>query len=317
MKHVSTRLLTALLAILAAAPAGAQLRSFAAASENDSYNFWIPIASRPDVEYTNGLELRMELGGAPLWGRLFRAPCASADSTCLSTELRFGQKIFTPRLDSPALSPGERPYAGWLYLSAAGSVEEARVRRTAGAEVGVTGPPSQGEWVQTTFHEMGGFRPPLGWRGQLRTEPGIVVRYGEEYIAAELRPAGIRVAEVMPYWGGAAGNVRTGVHAGVRLRAGYAVPRPWGRAAPGISVYAAAGARAEVVLRDLFLDGNTFRDGPRVERIPELGELEGALGVRLGPVGLEYRAISPTRSYETEPEGHQYGSFQVTFRTNR
>lgn len=158
---------------------------------------------------------------------------------------------------------------------------------------------------------------PLGWSGQLRTEPGIVLRYGEEYAAAELRPAGIRVAEVMPYWGAAAGNVRTGAHAGIRLRAGYAVPRPWGRAAHGISVYASAGARAEVVLRDLFLDGNTFQDGPRVERIPEQGELEGAPGVRLGPFGLEYRAISRTRSYATEPKGHQYGSFQVTLRTDR
>ncbi|MBD0320220.1 MAG: lipid A deacylase LpxR family protein, partial [Gemmatimonadetes bacterium] len=280
MKPAARRLLLA--ALLAASPAAAQLRSVAVTSDNDSYDFWIPFATRPDEEYTNGLELRAELAGAPLWGRLFRA-----DSASLSTELRVGQKIFTPRLDSPVLRPGERPYAGWLYLSAAGSAEEPRVRRTAGFEVGVTGPPSQGEWVQTTFHKLAGFRDPVGWGGQLRTEPGVVLRYGEEYVAAELRPAGIRVAEVMPYWGAAAGNVRTGAHAGIRLRAGYAVPRPWGRAAHGVSVYASAGARGEVVLRDLFLDGNTFQDGPRVERIPEQGELEGALGVRLGPFGLE------------------------------
>jgi hypothetical protein len=317
MKPALTRFLLAALTLLAASPAAAQLRAFTLASDNDSYDFWIPFATRPDQEYTNGLELRAELGAAPLWGRLLRAPCATADSTCLSTELRVGQKIFTPRLDAPLLGPGERPYAGWLYLSAAGSAEEPRVRRTAGFEVGVTGPPSQGEWVQTTFHRLAGFRDPVGWSGQLRTEPGVVLRYGEEYVAAELSPAGIRVAEVMPYWGAAAGNVRTGAHAGIRLRAGYAVPRPWGRAPHGISVYASAGARAEWVLRDLFLDGNTFHDGPRVERIPDQGELEGALGVRLGPFGLEYRAISRTRSYETEPKGHQYGSFHVTLRTNR
>lgn len=123
MKPASTRFLLAALALLAASPAGAQPRSFTLASDNDSYDFWIPIATRSDEEYTNGLELRVELGGAPLWGRLLRAPCATADSTCLSTELRVGQKIFTPRLDSPVPGPGERPYAGWLYLSAAASAE--------------------------------------------------------------------------------------------------------------------------------------------------------------------------------------------------
>ncbi len=317
MKLPSARFLLCVSALLAASPADAQLRSLSATSDNDAYNFWIPFATRPDEEYTNGLEMRAELAGAPLWGRLLRVACGAADGGCVSTELRVGQKIFTPRTDSPLLGAGERPYAGWLYLSAAGSVEGARVRRTGGAEVGVTGPPSQGEWVQTTFHRMAGFRDPLGWAGQLRTEPGIVIRYGEEFIAAEARPGGIRVAEVMPYWGAAAGNVRTGAHAGVRLRAGYAVPRPWGRAGRGVSLYASAGARAELVLRDLFLDGNTFRDGPRVERISEFGAVEGALGLRVGLVGVEYRTVSRTRSYETEPKGHQYGSFEVTLRTSR
>ena len=317
-------ILAALLLALAlgATDATAQLRSLALVSDNDAYDFWIPMQVRPDREYTNGLEVAAELGGAPLWGRLFgaRKPCAGTGPACLSTELRAGQKIFTPAVDAPVLVPGHRPYAGWLYLAAAGSSEGVRTRRTAGVEVGVTGPPSQGEWVQTTFHRIAGFHEPLGWKGQLRAEPGVVLRYGEEWIAVEARPAGIRVAEVAPHWGAALGNVRTGAHAGVRFRAGYAVPRRWGgppaRHTPA-SVYLLGGARAELVLRDLFLDGNTFRESPRVERRPAIGELEGGAGVRVGPLGVEYRATSRTRSYATEQEGHEYGSFTVTLHTHR
>ena len=189
--------------------------------------------------------------------------------------------------------------------------------RSAHVEIGVTGPPSQGEWVQATVHDIAGFRPVPGWRDQLRTEPGIVLQYGEEHLVADLRPGGIRVAEVVPYWGAAAGNVLTGAHGGVRLRAGYAVPVPWGRAARrgSVSLYAVAGARAELVVRDLFLDGNTFRDGPSVTPIPLVGRVEAGAGVRVGPAGLEYRIISRTPSYRTEPTGHQYGSFQVTVST--
>ncbi|HEX8359880.1 MAG TPA: lipid A-modifier LpxR family protein, partial [Longimicrobium sp.] len=80
-------------------------------------------------------------------------------------------------------------------------------------------------------------------------------------------------------------------------------------------IYAVAAARADLVLRDLFLDGNTFHDGPRVDRTPTVGQVEIGGGVRLGPVGLEYRAITRTRSYRTEPSGHQYGSFEVTINT--
>lgn len=313
-----TLLLAAFLCAFAV-PAAAQLRSVALVSDNDAYDFWIPYDVRPDREYTNGLELEVALAGAPLWGRLVRGACAEADDACLSTELRFGQKIFTPAVDARTPQPGQRPYAGWLYLAAAGSVEGARVRRTGGVEVGVTGPPSRAEWVQTTFHRVAGFRAPLGWNGQLRTEPGIVLRYGEEWLAAELRPSGVRAAEVVPYWGLALGNVRTSGQGGIRLRAGYAVPRPWGarpRRAPA-AVYLVGGARGEMVLRDLFLDGNTFSDSHRVSRSPVIGEVEAGAGLQLGSFGVLYRVVSRTRSYTTEPKGHAYGSFEVTLRTNR
>lgn len=310
--------LLALLILLCSAPAvAAQLRSFAVTSENDVYNFWIPFEVRPDEEYTNGIELSAELAGAPLWGRLLRGrqPCgADSAGACLSTRLRVGQKIFTPRTDYPARLG--RPYAGWLYLGAAAGVERPRIRRSADVEIGVTGPPSQGEWVQATVHEIAHFRPVPGWKDQLRAEPGVVLRYGEERLVAEARPGGVRVADVVPYWGASAGNVLTGAHGGVRLRAGYGVPAPWGRTTRRgpVALYAVAGARADWIVRDLFLDGNTFRDGPRVERIPTVGQVEAGAGVRIGPVGLEYRVTSRTRSYRTEPSGHQYGSFQLTIR---
>ena len=310
-------LLAAALLALVSAPAVAQLRSVAVISDNDAYDFWIPVPTRPDRDYTNGIEVAAELDGAPLWGRLLRGRAACAEG-CLTTELRAGQKIFTPLLDAAKRSPVDRPYAGWLYLAATGSVAGVRVRRTGGVEVGVTGPPSRAEWVQTTLHQLGGFRPPIGWDGQLKTEPGIVFRYGEEY-AGDLRPAGIRVAEVVPYWGAALGNVRTAAHGGFRVRAGYGVPRRWGPAArrTAVSVYAHAGARAELVARDLFLDGNTFHDGPAVERAPAIGELEAGAALRLGPLDLAYRVVSRTRTYDSQARGHQYGSFQVTLQTSR
>lgn len=303
---------TLLLLLLLATPAAAQVRSAALVSENDAYNFWIPYATRPDEEYSNGVELALVVEGAPLLGRLARADSAAGRAT----DVRVGHRIFTPREEARELLPGQRPFAGWLYLSASVSVEGERVRRTAGVEAGVTGPPSRGEWVQTSFHRIAGFREVRGWDGQLRTEPGVVVRYGEERVLAAVAPGGVRVAEAVPHWGAALGNVLTGAHAGVRLRAGYAVPRPWGRTPRRgpLSLFASAAVRGDWVARDLFLDGNTFRDGPRVERIPGVAEGRAGLGVRIGPVGIEYQAVHRTRSYRTEPRGHTRGMIAVTVR---
>ena len=54
---------------LAAAPAAAQVREVRLVLDNDAYDFWTPKRLRPDHDYTTGVDLRMELAGAPGWAR--------------------------------------------------------------------------------------------------------------------------------------------------------------------------------------------------------------------------------------------------------
>jgi len=246
--------------------------------------------------------------------------CSSdlADTACASTMFEIGQKIFTPRVDGPLLAAGQRPYAGWLYLAATGQVSTARARRAVGIEIGVTGPPSLGEAVHEAWHRLAGFREPEGWDQQLRFEPGVTVRYDEARLLGELRAGGGRVLAMAPEWGAEAGNVRTSAHLGVRAAAGYRAPHPWSAAADRgsgpFAVYAVAAARQEAVAHSLFLDGNTFAEGPRVERRPFVFRYEVGGGVRWRSLSLEYRSATRGREYETEPGGHTYGTFELTWR---
>ncbi|HEX6748177.1 MAG TPA: lipid A deacylase LpxR family protein [Longimicrobium sp.] len=307
---------------LAAAPASAQVRDVRLSLDNDAYDFWIPVDSRPDHDYTNGVDLSMEIAGGPLWaGKLAprSARCSggeSADSACTSTTFAFGQKLFTPRVDAAEPVPGERPYAGWLYLSATGNVLTAAGRRSVGVEIGVTGPPSLGKAIHTGWHRLAGFWDPEGWDNQLRFEPGIVVRYDESRILADLRSGDVRVATLAPEWGADAGNVHVGAHAGATLRAGWNVPHPWSRAADRragpASVYAIARVREDAVARDLFLDG--AGGSPSVARRPFLWQYEVGAGARLGGLTLEYRALTQARQYETQPTPHTYGTFELSYR---
>lgn len=206
------RILPCLAALLVLAPAldAQTVRAVEVATDNDAYTFWTP-NSRPDEEYTHGIWVAVDVDAAPGWRRLAgaRKPCradAAMGEACLSTRFVLGQKLFTPRVDAPVPVPGERPYAGWLFASATARVSAPRRRRELGVELGVTGEPSLGQAVHTLFHRVAGFRDPEGWRHQRRFEPGVVLRYNERRLVAERRVGGVRVAELVPEWGAAAGT---------------------------------------------------------------------------------------------------------------
>ena len=130
---------------LMAAPAGAQqVRSLQLTSDNDAYDFWIPMAVRPDYEYSNGLRVAVELDGSGGWTGLAAAaaPCASgaapadAEAGCASTAVEVGQRLYAPRQDTYEPVAGQRPYAGWLYAAVTGRVVDAATRHTFAVEAG-------------------------------------------------------------------------------------------------------------------------------------------------------------------------------------
>lgn len=293
-------------ALLACVPAGAQAVSSATLRLDNDILALRGNGPPPDYDYTHGLELSLELGEP---GRLRRwlgatPPCggAAAVRACAYHEIGIGQKIFTPRRDAPDPMPGERPYAAWLYLySRSTRVEPGRVR-SFGAAVGVTGRPALGEPVQNGVHRLLGSRRQEGWGHQLAYEPALVYRYTDGFPRRRSLP-GLGIATLTPGWEAAAGNVRTA--AGATASVGLA--RSTGRGA-----HVLAGARGEWVLRDLFLDGNTFRHNSTAERIPLVAEVEVGAGYRAGHWALEYRHAVRSREYRAQPDPHPYGSLVLT-----
>lgn len=309
---------------LSAPAAGQDVRAYQLTSDNDAYNFWIPMAVRPDYEYSNGVRLALELDGSGGWTGLAAAvaPCAreggtpDAEAGCAATTVEAGQRLYAPRVDSHEPMAGQRPYAGWLYAAVTGRVVDGATRHTFGVEAGVTGEPSLGRPVMEGYHRVAGFWEPVGWKHQLAFEPAVALRYGVEHRVAEARVAGVRAGELVASAGATAGNLRTAAHAGAQLRTGVRLAHPWS-ASPlrGTSVYVLAGARAEAVAHDLFLDGNTFGGGPpRVTRQPFVALTRWGVGVTRGGLTVEYRVTGRTREYEEEPGGHPYSTIEITWR---
>lgn len=313
-----------------AAPAGAlQVSEITVSDANGQFALWRDVHHRLDDNYTNGAQIMIALDGAPLWGRVagvHAATCGSpADSIaarpCTSSEFRFGQDIYTPHsgLARSEPVPGERPFAGWLYLSETGRVATA-VRSDEGTvEVGVTGPPSLAEAVQTAWHGLIAYPPPLGWSHQIPFEPGILLAYQHDQEVWSGRLSGVPVVSVVPHIGLLAGNILTGANAGADVRVGYGVRTPWDESAHGqhphrLSIYAIAGGREDWVAYNAFLDRGTQNPVLHVSRIPWVTQYQLGAGARVSHLVAEARGVVRTREYTTGGSTEPYGVITVGWR---
>lgn len=274
-----------------------------------------------DERYTSGVKhqwLSAEGKGARLARLLLRA----GDGDIVRYGVGAGQSIFTPEdISIAAPQPGERPYAGWLFLEAQSVVE----RRSGAIDIlkisaGVVGPASLAKDAQRTLHRALDFIDPAGWNNQLRNEPGLLVSFDRQWRAG----IGERF-ELRPHAGASLGNVLTEARSGAIFRVGNnldadGLPARSGPARPaagahgseGVSWQVFAGGQVRAVAQNIFLDGNTFRDSLSVGKKTIVGELEAGLAMRAGRVSLGYNHVWRTREYDGEPDVQDFGAITVS-----
>jgi lipid A 3-O-deacylase len=323
------RLLLATLALLALHdPASAQEDgrdwTFTLIEENDSL-------ADGDKHYTQGLLASLfaaqRAGDDPWFARLG----GIADAIFLPADGNgriyfggfFGQSIFTPedRLRVPP-DPNDRPYAGWLYGGVSLYRETDRTLDRGTLTLGLIGPGAGARRVQNGWHEITnpfvGAPEVLGWSYQLENEPGIVFSEERKWRFATA-PGGIE-ADILPEANVALGNIFTYAGAGAMVRVGQRLRADWGqpRVQPALSGsdfvnrdgfaghsyawYLFAGTEARLVARNIFLDGNTFEDGPSVDKKPLVVDFTAGVAV----VGDAFR-LGASYTYRTHEFDGQNG----------
>lgn len=281
---ITTLVLTALMQPAASA---AQLSTVELRWDNDLFALR-GAGAPPDYDYTQGLEVAATFAAAP----------AGPDEG-LTARLALGQRIYTPRRDSTERLSGERPYAAWLYGAATLRSRQGPSDHVFGMEIGITGPAALGEEVQNGVHHLLGSTPQLGWEHQLDSEVAVLTTYavGWPMAVARLRLNPSAEVGVGTRWAGAAMEIRGSID-----------PR---RQEHGL--FATAGVRHEWVLRNLFLDGNTFGSNETAERIPHVTGATVGAGYRFvrWSAGYEFTIRSPEYAAQSGP--HPYGSFHVSW----
>ncbi len=292
------------------------------------------LADSGDRHYTNGLQIyRLKMGAPPDWlGRLVAVfPAFRSDGSIVGTHYTVGQQIFTPDdTTAAAVVPDDRPYAGYLYFSAN---LLARVQHTPDHDtgnlleftVGIVGPASLAEQSQTWFHERFGNDVPAGWDNQLANEPTLGIGYSRFW--RYIRPLGHGLQGGMnPQISAAVGNVHTYVASGLMFRLGTRLQqdlsppniRPgfpgfaYFATDAGFSGYAFAGIEGRFVLRNIFLDGNSFTDSHSVEKEYLVGDLQFGLVLRFGKVRVALSNMHRSREFTTQSRPTRYGAINVS-----
>ncbi|MFT3781951.1 MAG: lipid A deacylase LpxR family protein [Nibricoccus sp.] len=300
------------------------------------------VFSGTDQHYTNGVKLSWLSADLTSWAQegwrktfVGLLPFVNRPGTQKNFGLAVGQNMYTPQnISTPTPDPLDRPYAGWAYIEIAFVSKTLTTSDTVSIQAGIVGPHSQAEGTQRLVHEWIGSPRPRGWGQQLHDEAGVNLIYERRWRFYGRALSNTLGVDLIPHAGLSLGNVQTYANLGGTFRFGINLPSDFGvqlaRAgsvggAPtddldprvamsrnfSLFVFAAADGRA--VGRDIFLDGNTFRDSPSVKKERFVADLSAGAGLIAGAWQVTFSVVRRTREFETQVEDYNdFGSVTLS-----
>jgi hypothetical protein len=299
-----------------------RIQAFELFSDGEAFGFYVENDSRhiggpgSDQSYTNGLKFSSIFADnkIPNWMEKPIDKMSFLDSRLKESKINFGfsfaQQIYTPNdINLEEKIQSDRPYAAWLYLGFAVSFKEQNTGQFFELDTGFVGPSALGKQTQNNFHDLIHTRTAQGWENSLHDELTLQLFYQKRFKKFKNKNN-----DFFPYYGLAFGQIQVGAHVGALLRFGFNLPDDFGPSRPSASdgdcfispvsakatrqnsYYVFAGARLNALVRNLFLDGNTFQSSPRVTKYPITSETEFGAGMETKPIALVWRFV--TRSFE-------------------
>lgn len=306
--------------------------TFSVVSENDKY------FAGTDRHYTNGLKLtwlgETDLGDSHEFVRTAARLIPWMDPAHIHWRYKagfaLGQNIYTPAdTETAALVPDDRPYAGWLYGSILLQAQVRNQLRLVELSLGVVGPSALGEEFQNAWHDVINVPHSNGWSHQLRDEPGLRLTWERRYRVWQRQGASVPAlgTDLIVRHRVTAGNVAIHAAGGAVMRFGWRLPadfgpdliRPGGGNDPigggprrfGAYVYASSEVRA--VARDIFLDGNTWRDSHSVDKRPVVADLSLGFVLHWPKFRFAYTQDYRTKEFYGQPRRDVFGSLAFSF----
>ena len=240
-----------------------------------------------------------------------------------------GQNIYTPEdLTRRIPDPDDRPYAGFLYASFGMVADNGKRLDTIALDFGVVGRMALADDVQRAVHDLIQADDPRGWSSQLRNEPGVRLLFERKfrYLADLKFSLGDLQMGFAPHYGFALGNVDTSAAAGFMMRIGdrlddnYGPPRVRPAVAgpgfyqykDGLGWYLFGGLEGRAVGRNIFIEGNTFRNSASVEPHRLVGDANVGFALQYGNAEFSYTHVFRSPEFRGQRGIVQFGSLSLS-----
>jgi len=319
------------------------------ASDSNTFSFYLEndVFAGTDRHYTSGVRLTwispdlthfLEHPTLPEWSHplIKRLPFIHEPGYQRAIYLSVGQNIFTPEdIKRRKLIEDDRPYAGLTYLAMGFQSKNTLHMDTLEFDLGIVGPYSYAQDVQTELHEWIDSQIPMGWDNQLNDELAVGVMYMHKVKLVQSGLGNGFNYDVIPHVGGGAGNLKTYVNAGAQFRVGWNLPNDFGTflIRPGCECNAPVDERdprffpryhrlgihgfiaidAIAVFHDIFLDGNTFQDSHSVDKKPFTADIMAGLSLICSRFKMSYAYVYRTKEFENQEKGNIIGAVTISF----
>ena len=294
-----------------------------------------------DQHYTNGVKLSWMSGDLTAWGVegwrkvvVEALPFVNEPDRQKNFGISLGQNIYTPQDTNLVIpDPKDRPYAGWSYVELGFVSKTDRVMDMVAIQLGIVGPHSYAEDTQRIVHEWINDDVPRGWDSQLEDEVGVNLIFERKWRLCGRALGDFLGLDLVPHVGASVGNVQTYANAGGMARLGFNLPSDFGvdliRGGGAVSApiddedprvaekrhwsfFIFGGVDGRAVARDIFLDGNTFEDGPSVDKKPFVGDAYYGVGVIMGTWQLTFTKAVRTIEFEGQDNKSYFGSVMLS-----
>lgn len=247
----------------------------------------------------------------------------------------FGQNIYTPYdIEREDLIEDDRAYAGISYFTLALHKKRDKSMDTFEFLLGIVGPSSLAAEVQRFVHSLYRGTRPQGWYHQLKDEIVFGIVFDKKwriFWSGEEKKIGY---DLIGHVGGSLGTMMTAAATGWQFRFGSNLPRDFGTfllrpgGESGALFNEQANHRADAkrsgihgyiylvghaVYRNIFLDGNTFRDSHRVDKYPFVGDIVLGFVISQKRFKFSYAYVYRTKQFKTQKKPQIFGAINISY----
>lgn len=242
-----------------------------------------------------------------------------------------GHNIYTPEdITTSTLSDSDRPYAAWLYGSVGMTTITDNRHDELEASIGIVGDLAFGEEIQTAVHHIVDGDDPKGWDNQIKNEPGLILSWQRSWPSYKNYNAFNYDIHMSPHIGATVGNIYTYGNAGasisiapntqsfqhnpVRVRPAIPGSGYYDLPSNGLGWYIFGGIDMRAIARNIFLDGNSFKNSLSVNKEYFVTDLNGGVALTYNDIRLSYSLNYRTKEYSTQTNNQIFGSLSLSRR---